>query len=142
MNIQSAFPSSYIKASDLQGKSVSILMDRVVMEEIGGDHKPVLYFIGKDRGLVLNKTNSSIIAEMHGWETENWNNRKITIYPARVEFQGKIVDAIRVKLETVSHHQAPPAPMPQQRPTANGRLDAPIAAQDSVTTGFDEEIPF
>lgn len=98
MNINTAFPSTYLKAADLQGKSVTISIDHVKFEELGGEHKLIMYFLGSERGLVLNKTNANIISEMHGPETDDWHGKKITLYPARVEFQGKIVDAIRVKL--------------------------------------------
>jgi SpoIID/LytB domain protein len=103
MNINAAFPSTYLKAADLQGKRVVVGIDRVSIEEVGGEHKPVVYFIGKDRGLILNKTNGNIIAEMYGPETDDWHAQKITLYPARVEFQGKIVDAIRVHLDPMAN---------------------------------------
>lgn len=130
MNIGSAFPSAYLKAADLQGRSVTVIMARVTMEDISSDHKPVLYFQGKDRGLVLNKTNSNVIAEMHGWETDDWGGKPVTIYPARVEFQGKIVDAIRVKLEAPQQRQAPPAPpaAPPQQPARQ----APVVVDDEI----------
>lgn len=123
MNIGNAFPGAYLKASDLQGRNVSIMMHSVSMEEVGGDIKPILFFQDgngqkKDRGLVLNKTNSNIIADMYGWETDDWSGKPIVLYPARVEFQGKIVDAIRVKLESGTPI---PAPKPRQH------IQAPVA---------------
>ena len=142
MNIGNAFPSAYIKAADLQGRSAIVTMDRVVMEDIGGDQKPILYFLGKDRGLPLNKTNANIVAEMYGWETDNWQGNPITLYPARVEFQGKIVDAVRVKLMDVAAKTQPPQ---QPRPAQNGASPAPTP-QPAKTQSFekivDDEIPF
>jgi len=142
MNIGAAFPGSYIKAADLQGRSVTVMISHVAMEEIGGDHKPVLYMHGKERGLVLNKTNASIIAEMHGWETDDWQGRPITLYPARVEFQGRIVDAVRVKLEPQDAQRAA-----VNAPTANGAHPRPAqpppqAAQPVPTASVDDDIPF
>lgn len=142
MNINSAFPSTYLKADDLQGKRVAVTMDRVQMEDVGGDHKPVLYFVGKDRGLVLNKTNASIIAEMYGAETDNWLGKKITLYPARVEFQGRIVTAIRVHLDpSVSEEvQAPLASQPRPATPRSAPVEQkPSAVFDKV---IDDEIPF
>ena len=151
MHIGNAFPSTYLKAIDLQGRAVQITMHSVTMEEIGGDIKPVLFFQDqhgqrKDRGLVLNKTNSNIIAEMYGWETDDWVGKPITLYPARVEFQGKLVDAIRIKLEAgmpiptakqtlhapVDHHnRQAQAPAPQHPPPKSNH-----------GAGLDDEIPF
>jgi hypothetical protein len=142
MNIGAAFPGSYIKAADLQGRSVTVMISHVAMEEIGGDHKPVLYMHGKERGLVLNKTNASIIAEMHGWETDDWQAKPITLYPARVEFQGRIVDAVRVKLEPQNAQRAA-----VNAPAANGSHPRPAqpppqAAQPVPTVTVDDDIPF
>lgn len=148
MNINNAFPSTYLKAADLQGKSVNIAIERVQFEELGGEHKLIVYFIGSDRGLVLNKTNANIIAEMHGPETDDWHGKKITLYPARVEFQGKIVDAIRVKLAQADRpaavSQAPlnkPAPPPARSNGAtNGFGNAPDPPPH--TSIEDDRIPF
>ena len=54
MRISAAFPSNYIKAADLQGRNVKVKIDRIEMEEVGGEPKPSLYFLGKDKGMVLN----------------------------------------------------------------------------------------
>jgi len=61
MKIGAAFPGQFIKAADLQGKRVSVVIDRVEMEDIGGETKPVVHFRNKERGLVLNKTNANAI---------------------------------------------------------------------------------
>lgn len=58
MRISSAFPSKYIKSTDLQGKQVKAVMSHVETESIGDDDRPVLYFQNKEKGLVLNKTNA------------------------------------------------------------------------------------
>jgi hypothetical protein len=144
MNINNAFPSTYLKAADLQGRNINIAMHSVQFEEIGGEHKLILYFADpsgakKDRGLVLNKTNASIISEMYGPETDDWPGKVITMYAAKVEFQGKIVPAIRVKLDVGTHapqtHVNAPIQQPvQQAPhhVSNGR------GSDII----DDQIPF
>jgi hypothetical protein len=148
MNIGNAFPGSYLKASDLQGRNITISIHSVSMEEVGGDIKPILFFADangakKDRGLVLNKTNSNIIAEMYGWETDEWGGKPIVLYPARVEFSGRIVDAIRVKLESGTAVPAAPAPKVKQAPIAhrNGHT-APPAVTQAAPMPVDDEIPF
>lgn len=97
MNINGAFPSTYLKAADLQGRRVSVTIDKVVMEDIGGEHKPVVKFHGKDRGIVLNKTNAAMISEIaNSDETDDWKGVKVVLYPTKTDFQGKRVDCIRV----------------------------------------------
>jgi hypothetical protein len=68
------------------------------MKDVGStDSKPTIYFQGKDKGLVLNKTNANAISMMYGPETGNWTGQTISIYPTETEFQGKIVPCIRIK---------------------------------------------
>jgi hypothetical protein len=97
MKIGAAFPSSYLKASDLQGKAVRVTIDSVSTETLGDDRKAVLHFVGKEKGLVLNKTNANRIVEATGSdETDDWEGWSITLYATKVDYQGKRVDAIRV----------------------------------------------
>jgi hypothetical protein len=111
-NIDSAFPSKYLKAADLNGRNVVVTIDHVNIEPVGRDKeiKPVVYFAGKDKGLVLNKTNSSKIKQLAGTaETDDWAGVKITIYPTETEYQGETVDTIRVK--AAGTEQPKPAPV-------------------------------
>ena len=49
MDIRNAFPSKYLKASDLQGREVNVIINRVVdSEEVGQDQHKLL-FISKTR---------------------------------------------------------------------------------------------
>jgi hypothetical protein len=83
-----------------------------------------------------------IIAEMYGAETDHWHGKKITLYPARVEFQGRIVTAIRVHLDPSASEeaQAPLASQPRPAaPRAAAPESRPSAAFDKV---IDDEIPF
>lgn len=98
MKIGEAFPSKYLKASDLQGRRVAVTIHSVDMENIGDDtDKLVIYFQGKDKGFVCNRTNANMIAEIIGSEeTDEWTGQKIVLYSTKVDFQGRRVDAIRV----------------------------------------------
>ena len=63
MNINDAFPSKYLKASDLQGRNHSVTIANVVTEDIGkGEEKLIIYFQGHKKGMVLNKTNANNLA--------------------------------------------------------------------------------
>ena len=97
MNINEAFPSSYLKAADLQGREATVRIDRLEFEKVGDDTKPVLYFQGKDRGIVLNKTNATNISTAYTQETSNWIGKSVTLFSAWVDFQGKSVEAIRIR---------------------------------------------
>jgi hypothetical protein len=114
MNINEAFPSQYLKASDLNGSAVPVVISHVEMGEVGKtkEHKPVIYFKGKQKGMVLNKTNSKKIADITGSpDTDDWTDHAILIYPTEVDFQGETVEAIRVKAPTQKKPQpVKPAP--------------------------------
>lgn len=100
MDAKTIFPSKYIKAEDLQGKSVTVQIANLEIEQIGKnkDERPVLYFRGKKKGLVLNKTNTNKICDILGSsETEEWFGQMIVLYPTEVEFQGSATLAIRVR---------------------------------------------
>jgi hypothetical protein len=98
MRISAAFPSKYLKAPDLQGKQVTVVMSHVTMETIRDDEWPVLYLKGKEKGLVLNKTNATTIADAFGDDTQDWREGEIVLYETRVDFQGKMVAGIRCRV--------------------------------------------
>lgn len=102
MRIHEAFPSPYLKKEDVTGE-LAVTIAHVAMEDIGqGDdqeRKPVVYFEGKDRGMVLNKGNAQAIAEIAGNDEMNaWPGVQIVLYVDKnIAFQGKRVGGIRVK---------------------------------------------
>jgi hypothetical protein len=129
MKISSAFPSDYLKAADLRGRDVTVTMDSVKIETVGRDKEslPVLYFRGKDKGLVLNKTNARKIAEAFGDDTDDWSGGEIILYEAMVEFQGNTGPALRVRLT------------PPRRD--NGK-QSPNPTPSRAEQGFDDDAPF
>lgn len=126
MRIGAAFPSDYLKAADLNGQAVTVKMSHVNIADIGGEHKPVLYFEGKQRGLVLNKTNANAISQAYGEETDDWAGQPVTLFEAIVDFQGRTVSAIRVRVPPRQRADAPQRSHTQQSENpapANGKAD-------------------
>jgi hypothetical protein len=105
MNINEVFPSKFLKAADLSGTSPTVTIDQVKMEDIGDDRRAVVYFVGKEKGVVLNKTNANNIAEAYGFDTEGWTGKKVTLFTAWVDFQGKSMEAIRIRRPDTSGQQ-------------------------------------
>ena len=122
MKISAAFPSNYIKASDLNGEPRTLNIRTCVLEELGQgndkEKKPVLYLEKAQKGLVLNVTNASVIADTYGDDTGGWEGKPVEIYPTQVEFKGKLVDAIRIRI--------PPEEQPDAAPMADGEMDDEI----------------
>jgi hypothetical protein len=100
MKISEEFPSKYLKADDLGGREVKVVMAHVERESIGQDKKPVLYFKGKEKGLVLNKTNSITIGDAYGDDTDDWFGQEVILFSVMVDFQGKVGPAIRCRVPT------------------------------------------
>jgi len=112
MKVGEAFTGAYLKADTFKGKRVTVTCDHVALEKVGEGDKPVLYFQGKDMGLVLNKTNANMIAEIAGDdEMDNWKGVKVVLYAAKTDFQGKRVDCIRVDYPATQVSHPTPAPV-------------------------------
>ncbi len=80
------------------------------MENVGrGDPKPVLYFSGTDLGLILNATNRRVIAESLGDDMLAWVGKVIVLYPDMVDFEGRFVPGLRVRVPV---QKDPPAVAP------------------------------
>ena len=112
MNLTDAFPSRFLKASDLPADGAEIFtIEKISLEQIGADKevKPVIFFEEESKGLVLNKTNGRTIARiLQSQEFDDWLKHKIGLYRADVEFRGELVEAIRIKA----------AKQPEQKPAA------------------------
>jgi hypothetical protein len=97
MNINEAFPSKYLKAADIEGSPI-VTIAGIENEEVGKDKevRPVLYFEGEDKGIILNKTNATNISKAYGYETDDWIGKQVQIGTTMVDFQGQSVEAIRI----------------------------------------------
>lgn len=136
MKMSDAFPSKYITAADLQGRGHLVRIRGVVIENVGKDQerRPVVYFEGKKKGLILNKTNGKKITLVTGEDdTDLWPGKSIIIYPTMVQFGDEEVEGIRVK----------PAGVPE--PAAVVNRDEPPPPSDSYFPGDedpDSDLPF
>jgi hypothetical protein len=109
MKMSDAFPSDYLKASDLRNKSWDMTIDRVEMVTFqSGEAKPCLYIKGAKKGLLLNKTNATILSGVYGDETEDWKGKKVKLYPVKQPFQGRTYDVIRVDVIEETIDEDPP----------------------------------
>lgn len=137
MDINSQFPSNFYKAGDLTGQARLVTMQGCMPEDIGNNEmKPVLRFVGEQKGLVLNKTNAQVIASFLGAETNAWIGQQIELYPTQVSFQGRVVDAIRVRqpVQPAAPVQTAPVQQPVAQPTAPTAVQpaAPVQEQLAV----------
>ncbi len=135
MKMSEEFPSKYLKAADLQGREVRVIMQNTEREKIGDDTKPVLYFKGKDKGVVLNKTNAATIVDAYGDDSEDWFDQPLILFSVMVDFQGKVGPAIRCRVPTARDNKPArkadpistgPDDFPGDRPVAPAELNDAI----------------
>ena len=113
----SMFDAKYMRSWDLAGREWTLRIMRVEAQELtaqGGrkSKKPIVYFDGARKALVLNKTNAKAIAGMYGVDTRGWLGKPVAVYPTTTEMGGEIVDCIRVRPQVPSG--APALDMPEQ----------------------------
>ncbi len=122
------FDSEHLYAFHLQGREVTLQIDRVKAGELVGERgkkskKPLVYFKGKEKPLALNKTNAKVIAGLYGKSVEAWAGKLVTIFPTTTQFGNETCDCIRVR---------PAIPSGKARPEAiNETLSAPDVAESA-----------
>jgi hypothetical protein len=140
-DFRSMFDANYLYSYDLKGRDVTVTIKEVKVAKLRSldknkpdQKKPVLFFAeSKDaRGLVLCKTNARIIAGIYGQETDEWVGKRITLFGARVEAFGSVVDAIRIRptapvksAKTGTFVEPPTAPGPEAPTHAEVNEPAP-----------------
>jgi len=138
MKLTEAFPSKWLKAADLEAQPRLVTIETVKLEAVeeGKPAKPVIVLRGMTQGLVLNKTNGNALAAFLGDDTDHWSGKKIVLFPTQAEFQGKVVDCIRVrapKPQSPSPAAESPSPAkPAVPPTRPTRAAEETAAADDV----------
>jgi hypothetical protein len=111
--------SDFLKADDIGSNFWTATINGVDMKNFDdGSRKLFILFQELDKGLVLNKTNADTIGDLYGRNTDNWTGKQIMLFTAPVDYQGKKVQAIRVR--GPAQQQAMPLRQPgQMQPQAN-----------------------
>ena len=102
MDYKEIYRSKFMKSDDLNGRTATYTVTDCAADTIGDDTKLVLAFSETDKPLVLNKTNATIMAELHGPETDGWEGKQIKLVPATTQYQGKTVKCTRISPEIVA----------------------------------------
>lgn len=118
-SIDQAFPSRYLKAGDVADTTPVVTITDTEMIEMGQgvrkEIKLLVKFKELAKGLVCNKTNANMIAKIaKSRNTDDWVGTKIRLVVNDVEFQGQIVEAIRVRQATGAKPMTKPAPVERE----------------------------
>jgi hypothetical protein len=125
------FTGKSLKAEDIKGYEPVVTIEKVTTQDFDDGKKPIIHFVGKEKTLVCNRTNWNSIVDITGREdSDDWGGCKIKLVVARVDYQGKRVDAIRIDPPGNGHASRPPQPPPP--PQRHEPVDAPN----------DDDIPF
>jgi hypothetical protein len=93
---------NYLNSTNIVSENLNNTMLTIKSAEVrklGGEdarNKVVLSFNETPKQLALNSTNSKIIAEKYGDDTDRWTGKQITLIVVKKNFQGKLVDGIQV----------------------------------------------
>ncbi len=123
-HLELLYPSKYVKAADLRGKDVTVIVAGASWENLimaGGkrDRKVSLHLksvSGKplEKKLIVGKTVLRQIAASLGGEKDvaRWNGKPITIYPDKCRGgDGSQVECIRVRVKVSASREEPPETM-------------------------------
>ena len=108
MKLDAMFPRRYASGEDLQGRAVTVTIQTVRSEKMRpGQGRPeetkyVLYTVEGKKGIILSRVLAQQIIEATGEsDTDNWEGKKITVYPEPMQVAGRSVVAIRAKAAAV-----------------------------------------
>jgi len=135
------FPSEFVAAEEFNDKDVSLTIKSVKVDSLrttdgSTEQKPVLYFNETPKKLVLNKTNATQIAQLHGAKAEKWVGKKVTLFPTTCAAFGQTVDCIRIR---PTMPQSKPKPQPAQ-PVPSAVPIRLLAGPGSTKADFDKAV--
>ena len=144
MDIMKFFPSKYLRGVDLNGRIFNLAIDRVELHNIRNnktnqtEKKPVLFFRGAGKGLIVSAPVARQIATLHGSETDNWPGKRVALFAEDVEAFGKTHRVVRVK-PLVPPEPEKPEPAAPALTDAAEIEDHEIDAEDEIPLGLDDE---
>lgn len=116
--------NEYLKAEDIGSEMWTVtIFSADVKTWDNGDRKVVLEFNElENKSLPLNVTNSRAIADIYGGDTDNWLGKEIMLFTMPVDYQGKMVQAIRIRAPQKA--SAPPRRSTQVDPARDARYES------------------
>jgi hypothetical protein len=124
-------PSTYLKKEDIPVPT-NVQIAEIKQEQIGQgadqELKPVLFFHGHDKGMVLNSINSQILVSLFGDNIESMIGQQVQLWvDSTVSFGGRLVGGLRLRA---------PQPTPAEvLPASNiGNVPTHVAPQQPAQT--------
>jgi hypothetical protein len=137
---------SFLKQEDLAGRAVTVVIGSVELESVkdaesgSSEKKLVAHFVGKDKAMIINRTNAEALEAITGTDDfAGWVGHPVVLYvDPSIKFGSKLVGGLRIR---AVQQAAPPA-----RPFAVQPPPPPyLPPMQTVATGpdiTDDDIPF
>jgi len=110
----------YLRGEHLSGRRVTVTIERINVEEThpGGKAQqvPVMYFVGKAKGLILTPTNQRILAQMFGDEAQACIGKQIALEAKPMRVAGN--DRLPIRI------------VPAKNGAGDGEVEEPQAEAD------------
>lgn len=143
-HVDLVFPSQYLKAADLKGREVTVVIAGINIENlimVGGvrDRKPAISMTTvngrpiEKRWIIPKTVAKQIAATLNEKRVERWVGQRVTMYPTTCKGQrGEEVECIRVKVRVSQTQEEPPAEMtaPVEQPAF---IDEDESAEEPAT---------
>lgn len=112
---------SFLKTEDLQGRAARVIVEAVTQESVKDndtgvmEKKLVMHFTGKDKALILNRTNCESLEAICGTDDYgSWVGHAIVLYPTTTKFGAKTVPCLRIRAVAVAVPPPPPPPVERE----------------------------
>ena len=97
MNVHEMYRSNYMKSDSLNGQAFCFTITECSAEKVGeGEKRLVLAFLEASSLMILDRTNTNMLAELYGPETSEWIGKVIKLAPSTTLFLGQVVKYVRI----------------------------------------------
>ena len=115
-----AYASPWLKASDLQGRAVTVTIEKATVEDIRQQNgqkeaRIVVAFAGKEKRLICNKTQALTLADLAKTEAfDNWKGLVVTLEPSTTKSGQETINIRRAPAKTLASNQDNPFVTPPE----------------------------
>ncbi len=107
MLIEDIFPSKYLKASDLNGQDLPVVIQSADIVQFDDGNKIEVTLAGQSKTFVCNKTNAKAIATAYSSDTNAWHGCNVILFPMMVDTPNGPKEAIRVRIPATVQQPIP-----------------------------------
>jgi hypothetical protein len=101
VNYDDFHASKFLGVSDLNGTSHIVQIERFSSEQTqDGKVKPAVHFVGRQKALLVNKTNWGTLGAAFGKDLNNWIGRSVELFAMPCQGPNGMTQGVRVRAIT------------------------------------------